>query len=340
MTLFGECFGAAADVARRETCVDTAGVRIPAETIYSRGRLSREAAPPPPWRGQAEELCTALPRAPREELDGEVCIPGGAMLMGDTLALGDVEYKSQPERMRVVAPFLLDTHEVTVGRFRDAVARGLVPIPGAVRPNNVPLTKDDACTWNEGATPTVPAPGVDRERLPLTCVTWPQARAVCKFLGGDLPTEDQWEYAATTAGRTAEAQFPWGDELPDCARAVVERSISGFANRCKGVEVGPVAVDDERFADRDVTALGVRGLGGNVQEWLATGFYPYGHAAWERAGLRQPMPAWADEEAPLRATRGGDWATFALYTSSSARRSIPPVARYDNVGFRCARPGR
>jgi formylglycine-generating enzyme required for sulfatase activity len=184
----------------------------------------------------------------------------------------------------------------------------------------------------------VPASGIERESFPLNCVQWEQARAVCKFFGGDLPTEDQWEHAATAAGRPFETQYPWGDELPDCARTIVERS-DGLANRCAPA-YGPTAANDPSWTARDVSPQGVVGLGGNVMEWLATGFYPYAHGAWRAAGLREPLPAWADQDAPLRATRGGDWAQPALFATASARRASPVIARYINLGFRCVRPGR
>lgn len=216
------------------------------------------------------------------------------------------------------------------------------PPRGAIIRNDGPLTQGpvaNVCTWNEGGTADLPAAGIERESFPLNCVTWEGARALCQFFGSDLPTEDQWEYAATAAGRPGETQYPWGDELPTCDRTVVERAAQGLATRCAPA-YGPTAVDDASFAAGDVTSLGVIGLAGNVQEWLATGFYAYDHPAWERAGLRDPLPPWADHEAPLRATRGGDWATFALFATASARRAEPASSRYDNVGFRCARPGR
>jgi formylglycine-generating enzyme required for sulfatase activity len=102
--------------------------------------------------------------------------------------------------------------------------------------------------------------------------------------------------------------------------------------------LGPVPVDAAPWAQNDVTPLGVVGLGGNVHEWLRDGFAEYGDAPWRAAGLRLSLPE--QVEAPLRTSRGGDWAgTFPLAVGS-ARRADPPIARFDNVGFRCARPGR
>lgn len=340
--LFGECLGTSADMATAETCVDRAGVRVPVDTVFTRGRLVRDAPPLASWAGDAIVPCTVAARPPSALLDEEVCIPGGAFAMGDTLALGDLELQSRPERLRVVAPFLLDKFELTVGRFRDAIKRGLVPNGAWIYVNNGPLASSavGTCTWNQDAVPTEPAPGIDRERHPLNCVSWEQAHAVCMFLGGALPSEDQWEYAANAAGRARETQYPWGDDLPNCDQAVFGRSNETLARGCATGEVGPVPVDAAPWVLRDVTPLGVVGLGGNLEEWLATAFYAYADPVWQRSGLRESLPRWADADAPRRATRGAGWSDFPSYVSSSARNMRAIAGRYFSVGFRCARAGR
>jgi formylglycine-generating enzyme required for sulfatase activity len=338
VTLHGDCFGAPADVAAGKSCVE-GGAPVPVDIVTAGGELTRAASPPAAWSGDDLTPCTATPRAPSALHDEEVCIPGGAFLMGDTLALTDLEFKSQPERVRVVEPFLLDKYELTVGRYREALRRGLVPIPGGIIENDAPFRVGvAACTWSDEA--RYPA-AHERDAFPLNCITWEAARAVCTFLGSDLPSEDQWEYAATAAGRAAETQFPWGDELPDCERIVSDRSDIGLANGCRTADqYGPVAVDAMPFAARDRSPQDVIGLGGNVAEWLRTGFYSYEHPAWTRAGSRLPLAASAEAEAPRRALRGGDWASFALFATGSARRARPVLMRDEAFGFRCARPGR
>ena len=337
--LRGDCFGVPADVVGGKSCIDGPDV-VPVDVVAPRGELTRQAPTPAPWRGDELRPCALQPRGPSALYDEEVCIPGGAFLMGDTLAITDLEAKTQPERVRVVEPFLLDKYELTVGRYREALRLGLVPIPGSVLENNAdfkPLVA--ACTWNDAK---LYAKSRERDNLPLNCITWAAARAVCIFLGGDLPTEDQWEYAATAAGRPNETQFPWRDEnkLPDCEQIVSDRSDIGLANACASVGYGPLAVDAQPYASRDISPQDVVGLGGNVAEWLRTGFYSYDNSAWMRAGSRLPLPASADADAPLRALRGGDWASFSLFATGSARRARPVLTQDEAFGFRCSRPGR
>lgn len=326
VTLHGECFGTPADVAGRLTCVDKPSERAPLSAESPAGKISRTADPVTPWSGDRPEPCASTPR------EGEVCVPGSAFILGDTLALEDLDRQSQPERMRVVEPFFIDKQEMTVGRFRAALARGFVPPDKTPFANAEPALARDKpfgmCTWSV-------APGA-RESYPLNCVTWITARALCNFLESDLPTEDQWELAATSAGRDVETPYPWGRELPDCGRTVFGRTKIPTAP-CPDSPLGPVPVDDTLLANGDVTPLGIVGLAGNLEEMLATPFIAYSDPAWARAGLRSAVD---EPEAPLRSARGADWSVGSLYATASTRRSEPVISAFDNVGFRCARKGR
>lgn len=340
VTLSGECFGTPADLTTGRTCIDREGELVAPAPLVADGDLVRDVPRPPPWEGERSEPCAIAPRGPSAVFDEEVCIPGGAFLLGDTLALTDRDFRTRPERMRVVAPFLLDRYEFTVARYREALRRGFVPAGEDPRPNPGPLKEDCrgcACTFSVDA----PTEGPTRESYPLNCVTWSTARALCRFFEGDLPTEDQWEYAATAAGRPLETQYPWGSALPACDLVAVERASADAdkpAARC--ATFGPVAVDAAPFADRDRSPAGVVGLGGNVMELLATGFYRYDSVVWARAGLRAPIADVANQDAPLRSARGGDWATSGASASAAVRRAVAPLANYQNLGFRCARRAR
>jgi formylglycine-generating enzyme required for sulfatase activity len=327
VTLHGECFGTPARPGERTSCIDEAGVRVAVLPTSPSGALVRDTPAPAAWRGDDTTPCAVAPRAE------DICVPGGAFILGDRLALEDLDRRSQPQRLRVVEPFLLDRYEMSVGRYREALRQGFVA------PDATPLENPEAlltrekhrgmCTWSESP--------VGRESFPLTCVTSLTARALCRFFGGDLPAEDQWEFAATAAGRDVETPYPWGRELPTCERTVYGRTESSRAAVCAGFPIGPLPVNDPLLENGDRTSLGIVGLAGNVSELLATPFVPYSDVAWTRAGLRRPLE---EEEAPLRAARGADWSDVPLYTVGSSLRAEPSMAAFDNVGFRCARGGR
>jgi formylglycine-generating enzyme required for sulfatase activity len=150
-----------------------------------------------------------------------------------------------------VADFRLDRYEITVGRFRQfvaAVAAGWSPAPGSgthahLRGGAGLVDASGAygaepgwdATWSaglpasaaawgaatalacsaSGATWTA-APGAN-ERRPINCIDWYQATAFCTWDGGFLPTEAEWELAAT--GGDPERPFPWGSDAADATRA-------------------------------------------------------------------------------------------------------------------------
>jgi formylglycine-generating enzyme required for sulfatase activity len=346
VVLHGDCFGVQADLPGRRACVDR-GVLEAIDEVVPDGALSRGGSVDiGSWSAEAAEPCTVSPRGPSSLRDEERCIAGGVFILGDTLALsGFGPLRSRPERMRVVPPFLMDVYEVSVGRYRDALRRGFVPKLAATVQNAPLADLTGWCTFNRADGSLDPAPGIDREAYPLTCINWDTAQDLCRFFGGDLPAEDQWEYAATAGGRPVETSYPWGDAIPSCDDAVIGRVVTGVKTNdaCAGLPLGPTAVDDPSWAgavraSADRSPAGIAGLAGNVREWLGAGFLAYDHPAWEQAGLRAPLPRQA--KAPLRGTRGSSWATGLPLATGSTRSAESPSFGFTDIGMRCVRPGR
>jgi formylglycine-generating enzyme required for sulfatase activity len=115
--------------------------------------------------------------------------------------------------------------------------------------------------------------GRERGDVPRpACMTPSEAARACAKVGGSLPT---FHEMSLLAGGLREQNYPWGNEPPSCADAVVARvSLNRTPALCAskelgGYPVGPRSVDER--AARDVLALpgaNVLQLGGNISEWV------------------------------------------------------------------------
>ncbi len=269
----------------------------------------------------ARTPCTVDPSIDR------VCVEGGAFIVGadDVQVVPDADLPATPERVARVQSFAIDRDEVTVGRLRAALARGFAPPepPGATE-GDLGAAPETACSFS--ASPR------GREEFALSCVTWRTARAYCAFTGGDLPTEAQWEYAATSAARAGKTMFPWGDEPPDCERAIYGRlTLAGLPGGCEkawGSGPRPASIDGAPIAPGDVSASRVRGLGGGVAEWTRDTPARYDAPCW-----RGIDPSCSDPTGEAHVLRGGAWASTAINVRSTARLAGAKPTSF--IGFRC-----
>jgi formylglycine-generating enzyme required for sulfatase activity len=260
--------------------------------------------------------------------DDRVCIPGGATLLGSSELGLFPDLEPRPERLVVHSPFWIDRYEVTVGRFRDALARGFVPtVMPAVNEGPITGTVEGSCTWS--------SVDVGREGYALSCVSWQTAREFCLFEGGDLPTEAQFEHMATLASDLGRSRYPWGDEAPTCDRAVYGRvELAGFPGVCEHIGTGPLPIDPEERMD--ITREGVVGLAGGIGEWMRDDYAEYRDACWGDASTVDPTCV--DETAALKASRGASWAAPPTILPSAVRLGADPLGRRSFQGFRCMYP--
>lgn len=331
------CLGKNANLERREGCIDGSRPRAPASDLAwplpEAPGVGAAPAPRPMSRTEAGPLH-----------DEEAIVPGGLFVLGSR-ALADSDTRSLPsfpERWARMTTFVIDRHEVTVRRFRDALARGF-------RPSAMPVTNDGplARTWRAPAQQnctfsSVPLAGADeRESFPLTCIRHRVAREFCQFFGGDLPSEAAWEYVATTAGKQAKTPFPWGTASLSCRDTVVGRSDAAFGNGACWIADGAYGPLPVTHGVADVTPLGVYGLFGNVAEWVRDAAYDYASFAWYREPLQNPQCAREEVNNPTAAyvVRGQSWLSDPLGATSCARAAWSMDAVAPNVGFRCVREG-
>ena len=151
-------------------------------------------------------------------------------------------------------------------------------------------------------------------------VNWYEADAYCRWAGRRLPSEAEWECAASTGpGNTfSKRRYPWGDTEPDHAHANVYGSAGG-------------SVDVAAYAPGD-SAWGCRQLIGNVWEWTADTFEPY--PGFTADPYREYSEPWFGDHKVLR---GGSFATRAHLIRNTWRNFYTPERRDVFAGFRtCA----
>lgn len=343
VVLDAECTGTMADLAGRAACSGREGEIAPVGPIaLSTAPVAAKSAAGT-WAGYTPTACAPAPDAS----PARVCVEGGVLVLGDPSVFEFGGKSGTPERLALVAPFRIDEVEYTVGRYRAALAAGFVSPDESPLVNIKPLAYNPAvpggqeyCTWNANADGTARFPA--QEELPLNCVSWATARALCKAAGGDLPSAVQFERAATAAGRTREVLFPTGQDVPRCSDVAFARwgDVQSGSDACYGDAggFGPVATKQEPWASTDRTPAGVRGLTGNVAEWVLDAHRGYEDPCW----ASDPMRAVGcdEDEAPLRTVKGGDWKSPAGHGRGAARRAVPPrLLDSEILGFRCAYPG-
>lgn len=197
----------------------------------------------------------------------------------------------------------LTRSEITVEQYRACVGAGAcssagvgVPFDGAVERPEAAAT----CNWGKAG----------RGKHPMNCIDWRQAVAVCAWLGGRLPTEEEWAAEASDAGGRL---WPWaGAAGVSCDRAVWGGGAEG--DGCGRGATWPVC--SKRGGD---SASGLCDVVGNLWEWTSSAY---------------------DGEHDWRVQRGGSWHTGdPSLATAQVRGSAGPTQRDGYTGVRCARTG-
>jgi len=164
--------------------------------------------------------------------------------------------------------------------------------------------------------------GLIDARHPVVGVSWHEAEAYTRFMGKRLPTEAEWEKAASwDAARGTKRRFAWGDTEP----SVTSRARANFGNHFWGTTpVGSFPEGASPYGCLDMT--------GNVWEWTADEFKGFdGFKAF-------PYPEYSEEwfDGDHRVLKGGSWATRSSVLRTSFRNFFRRHFRIAFAGIRCA----
>jgi len=244
-----------------------------------------------------------------------------------------------------LSSFHLDKYEVTVGRFREFLEgydswRGQGnPAPGAGRH---PHAADsgwraaDSASLPESAQEferlvrecnTIPLSTLDlpnsSSRIPLNCITWPEAAAFCAWDDARLPTYAEWYYAA--AGGALDLVYPWGNEpTPSRLYALYGCTLGLERPECTAAYVLPVGSHPSgagSFAHED--------LAGSMTEWLLDGaLEPFVDGCVDCVGV--PPSA-------HRFWKSGSWVDSPSALQNTYFAIVEQTLRLPFLGLRCSR---
>ncbi|HKQ68059.1 MAG TPA: SUMF1/EgtB/PvdO family nonheme iron enzyme [Polyangiaceae bacterium] len=254
----------------------------------------------------------------------------------DKMTFADSSYSAE------IASFSLDRYEITVGRFRAFVdaGKGTQASPPREGDGAHPLIKGSgwSAAWNEdlakdtaalkyalecdSAYRTFTATSEIGENRPINCITWYEAFAFCAWDGARLPTEAEWNYAAS--GGVDQREYPWGETI-DPTYAVMGCSADGDAG-CASADI--LAVGSR--SPKGDGAWGHSDLAGNLSEWTLDWLV-------EPFGIQNCVNCAELADRITRAVRGGAFNMSGGNLRASVRGGNAPGARASFLGARCAR---
>ena len=279
----------------------------------SEGRASRPPAPPP----NAKLGDVWVNPADGAEM---VYVPAGEFTLGTSDAQIDSWLKEHPEdkreqfaeeqpQCRVSLPgYWIDRYEVTNAQYLRFVK---------VAGHHAPLY------WEGGRVPA------GAENLPVVGVDWGDAGAYCKWAGGRLPTELEWEKAARGAdGRL----FPWGNQWDSkrCSsliQVVTTPSPGAWVVETTGAKMAAVG-----SYPSGASPYGALDMAGNVWEWCGDWYDEKAYQRYAQGDLTPPATG------TCRVLRGGSvYNGIPGIYRCAHRDSIAPDVRDYGIGFRCVR---
>ena len=271
------------------------GLAIPAVSInaYLSGLQVQwaRAENPPAALDRTRELAPGTVR--NNPTDGlkYVWIPPGTFQMGCVPGDKRCVYDEKPRHTVTISKgFWLGQSEVTAGAY-ERFAKDTR--------HEMPLASSFNTEWS-------------KKDHPINRVTWDEATAYCTWIGGRLPAEAEWEYAAR--GGKDGLKYPWGNAI-SAQNANYGRNNSGTT---------PVA----QYGRNE---YGLYDVSGNVWEWTADSYDEDYYT--NSPGTDPPGPGTGTR----RVLRGGSWLIVPESLRASNRHRYRPGSRYSYVGFRCAR---
>jgi formylglycine-generating enzyme required for sulfatase activity/serine/threonine protein kinase len=239
-----------------------------------------------------------------------IFIPGGIFRMGND----EGENDERPSRVIRLDPYYMDETEVTNGQYAVCVEQG------GCRPPSIANPTYHSAYYGSAAF----------ENYPVVYVTWQQANNFCQWRQARLPSEAEWERAASfDPVQMQKYRYPWGDTF--------DGSVTNFCDRNCPRDDRNVTFNDGHkdtapvasFADGR-TPLGLFDMAGNVMEWVSDW---YDRRYYESGTATNPL---GPLDGQVKVIRGGSYLSSEKEVTTTRRLRYDPAGALGTLGFRCA----
>jgi len=304
-----------------------------------------------------KETASTTARKASDRLGEMVTIPAGSFLMGNNGHEGFGGPEELPRHLVNLPAYQIGKYEVTRGQYRKFIEAGgyedsrywssdgwkwkqsdVIDYAGmhgnvarTVRPNAKEKRREPE-HWAAEQEWIGHGHGHPRftqtDNHPVVGLTYYEAEAYCKWAGGRLPTEAEWEKAARWNEKQQHANtWPWGDtwDPEKCNNADDHNPAGGGYRVNQSAPVGSYPQGASPYGCMDMV--------GNAWEWVAD---------WSKSYPGNPKPF--DHTAAYRLVKGGCWddgpsgvrcAYRGWYLPPSSSGTGPGDSDY--IGFRVAR---
>lgn len=240
-----------------------------------------------------------------------IYVPGGTFDIGDDSSEQNDE---KPARMITLDSFYIDETEVTNGAYAQCVDAGACP-----RPDRAGATYYQTYFGD---------PNFDD--YPVINVSWYDADAFCTWRGARLPSEAEWEYAASFDPRErVKFKYPWGDTFDgnrlNFCDVNCQRDDRGFEWDDGFRDTAPVAGYPDGRSPK-----GIYDMLGNVMEWVGDWYDFRAYRTITETNPRGPV------DGEFKVIRGGSWYTPPGQIGNVMRDNLDPTVSQSTLGFRCA----
>ncbi|MCA9994310.1 MAG: SUMF1/EgtB/PvdO family nonheme iron enzyme [Anaerolineales bacterium] len=250
------------------------------------------------------ELHTPAPEISTRVADGMVLIEvkGNTFQMGNEEGL-NIPNNETPKHPVTLNSYLIDQTEVTNAMYSKCVIVGAC-VASALS------TKGD----------------YNGNNYPVVGVSWYDADLYCRWAGGRLPTEAEWEYAARgDDGRL----YPWGSVFNGVWLNFCDKTCSFNWHNTNMNDRYKYTAPVGSFSPAGDSWVGAKDMSGNVWEWVLDGY----DAKYYKSSPTIDPIGLGDS---IKVLRGGSWDSTSFYARVTHRNSAQPNTSNSNIGFRCA----